>query len=494
MAPSVIGPAWQRAATFVFVVLATAGCLDADAVRIDQPIVPASGWAPTDLRVLDPLTYEAGPRRPEREPAIAINPTDSRNVIAVTTEEVQTPRYESWLRFFASEDGGNNWTEIRVLDNPERPGAVGDPSLVFGADGTAYFAYLSANGLGIDRSSDRGRNWDFVAETAIRGRDPTTDRCSSPDKQLLTIDRATDTLYMVWTRFSHACAADDIPGHPTVNQIAFGELAMEVVISSSMDRGETWTVPELVYDRSAIGAVPLVGPDGHVHVAMWASLETNERNTYCASDYGLVVSSGRDQHAAIVVQSSPNGRGPWRTHIQPICHLNIGPAAIATTGATTFAGYGFIAPTAAVDATRNMVHVAYIDSPIGSTRAGVWEIHSDVAARTWSRPQLLGGTPDLDGFLPALATDAGTTHLLYSQRTTEDRYAEYYRSSSDGGSSWSTPMQLSRSDYEITGDNIGDYNWIDASGGRVVAIWTGTAAPGVMQVWSRVGAFERNAV
>lgn len=478
-----------RAFLLFGLVLSIAGCVNADTSRIDQELDAATGWATSDTRVLDPRTYEAGPKRPEREPSIAVNPTDPRNVIAVTSEEVQTPRYESWLRFFASEDGGNNWTEVRVLENPERPGAVGDPSLVFGADGTAYFAYLSAKGLGIDRSSDRGKTWQLVAETALRGRDAETDRCSSPDKELLTIDRATDTLYLVWSRFSHDCAADDLPGHRTVNQILVGELAMEVVISRSTDRGATWTPPELVYERSAIGAVPLVGPDGQVHVAMWGSLANDGAETYCASDYAAIVSSGEDQQGAIVIRSSKDGRAPWRTHVQPICHLNYGPAAVATTGATTWSGYGFIAPAATIDATRNTLHVAYVEAELGATRPKVWEIHSDAGVKAWSEPVLVGGTAERDGFLPALTADRGTVHLMYGQRTSEERFAQYYRTSSDAGKTWSAPFQLSGGDYPLTGDNIGDYNWMDASGGRVVASWTGSAGPGVMQVWSRVGFF-----
>lgn len=486
--------AWVRASelplwSLPLLLLPLSGCVQADVHEGEDERRAHTGWAAADLRVIDPFTYESGPKRPEREPSIAINPTNPLNVIAVTTEEVQQPRYESWLRFFFSDDGGLSWQETRVLDNPERPGAVGDPSLAFDAHGAAYFAYLDAQGVGIDRSTDGGRTWQLVAETATRGRDPATNRCSSPDKQLLAIDRSADILYLVWTRFSHDCSADDIPGHRTVNQILVGDLAMEVVLSRSTDRGQTWTPPELAYDRSGIGAVPVVGPDGELHVAMWGSLPTNTHNTYCASDYGTVVSSGEDQHAAIVIRSSPGGLGPWRTHVQPICDLNIAAAAVAQTGVTTWSAYGFITPAAAIDAKRNRVHVAYVAAPPGSTQSQVWEIHSNPGATSWSTPVIVGGTNDRDGFLPALSSDDRIVHLMYNERTAEGRFSVYYRNSADGGAIWSSPFQLSRSDYGLTGDNIGDYNWLDAYDGRVAAIWTGSAGPGLMQVWSRVGFF-----
>src|SRR5687767_3076660 len=105
---------WRHTLPLILLVVIISGCLNSVPVMVEQPPATENGWAPSDLRVLDPLTYETGPKRPEREPAIAINPTDPLNVIAVNTEEVQTPRYESWLRFFTSDDGGNNWTEVRV--------------------------------------------------------------------------------------------------------------------------------------------------------------------------------------------------------------------------------------------------------------------------------------------------------------------------------------------------------------------------------------------
>lgn len=471
----------------LLLLLLASGCLDSEIVRIDEPVLRSLGWTSTDLRVLDPRTYETGPKRPEREPAIAINPTNPLNVIAVNTEEILEP-YTSWLRFFTSFDGGESWTEIRELHQPQRPGAVGDPSLAFDADGVAYFAYLDAQGVGIDRSHDGGRTWTLAAETATRGEDPATGRCSSPDKQLITVDRATGTLYLVWTRFSHECSADEIPGHATVNHILLGDLRLDIVLSRSTDQGETWSAPEVIYDRAGIGAVPVVGPDGQVHVTFWGSLETNERNTYCASDYSAVVSGGKEQHGAIVVASSPpGGEGPWRVHVEPICHLNFGPAILATTGAYTWAGHGFITPTATIDPLHNTLHVAFVGTALGELTPNIFEIHSDGGVKSWSQAAAVGGTETMDGFLPALAADNGNVHLIYSQRTTERGYAEFYRSSNDKGATWSEPKKLSSQDYELTTDNIGDYNWIDASGGRVAAIWTGTDGPGQMQVWSRVG-------
>lgn len=483
-----------------FLVVA-AGCVTSPSSKSSTPDapVPPPGWAATDLRVMDPATYEAGPQRPEREPVVAHDPSNPSRAIAITTEEILEPQYKSWLRIFTSDDGGGTWVEAREVANSSDAyrsrgitTMVGDPTLVFDNNGTAYFAYLAGEGIAVERSTDGGHSWEITATIAPRGPDPSTGRCDSPDKELLAIDRSTSTLYMAWTRFSHECSPGlfGVPAPAgTVYEIAVGDLEMQIVLSKSTDGGFTWTEPQIIWDRQGIGAVPLAGPDGQVHVAFWSSLSSLEANVLCPSEYGAIVSGGQEPHGAVVVRSSPGGDGPWRTHVQPICDFNFATAVAAETGATRWAGYGFIAPAATVDAARNAVHVAFLAPPVGSKVPVVWQMHSDAGVSSWSEPQALGGTAAQDGFLPALAADAGLVHLLYAQVTQGDRYAIYHRSSNDGGESWTEPFQTSSRDYALTGDNIGDYNWIDASDGHVAAIWTGTSEDGEMRVWSRTGWF-----
>ncbi|MDX1671259.1 MAG: hypothetical protein R3211_02895 [Balneolaceae bacterium] len=89
---------------------------------------------------------------PHFEPHLAINPTDSDNMLAASMAVPEEGKGHT-IRIYATQDGGETWNHYPI-DTTTVYG--GDPWLDFGPDGTAYLVYLP--GL-IRRSADGGKSW-----------------------------------------------------------------------------------------------------------------------------------------------------------------------------------------------------------------------------------------------------------------------------------------------------------------------------------------------
>jgi len=161
-----------------------------------------------------------------------------------------------------STDGGATFTDTGGL--PAGGGTnrlFGDPAVTACGDGTFYYSSIyipdpdfTESRLAVSVGTFTGAvlNWStpIIAATSVD---------DFLDKEWLTCDRATNTLYMTYTRFVNG----NVPGGATT------ELRIEIIRSTN--GGATWTAPvvlENTFSESLQICYVTVGPNGEVY-AMW---------------------------------------------------------------------------------------------------------------------------------------------------------------------------------------------------------------------------------
>src|SRR6266571_615550 len=200
----------------------------------------------------------------QNEPAIAANPADPNNLVAVHQGPVSVA-FRS-CSFVFTTDGGRTWTAGGNAPLQNAGDACADPSITADAQGNFYFAYLelvlsgglvTADDILVASSSDGGRTFPtFVV--AVKQK-PKGTFSPSPDKEFIAADVGADspfagTLYLPYTNLTVA-----------------GE-GVNVVVSR--DHGLTWSAPVSLETPppgerqfvERIGALPVVDPQGAAYV------------------------------------------------------------------------------------------------------------------------------------------------------------------------------------------------------------------------------------
>jgi hypothetical protein len=128
---------------------------------------------------------------PQNETTIAVNPTDSDNIIGAQNDYRMGGSFNG---IDASTDGGRHWYDLigpfPSVPNGETLDSAGDPALAFDREGTAYYASIDfnrfddANGIWVNRSTNGGFTWSrgCVAIDASSPPNPNDDiaRCGGP--------------------------------------------------------------------------------------------------------------------------------------------------------------------------------------------------------------------------------------------------------------------------------------------------------------------------
>ena len=223
------------------------------------------------------------------EPAIAVNPTNPQQVVAVFQDNAHAAY---------SQDAGKSW---QTADGVEPPNyrVSGDVSTAFDNHGHAFICYMafdklgtfnywghnsSRNGLFVRRSLDGGKTWeaDHI---------PIIEHATEPgvpweDKPYVVSDTAEKSpyagnLYVGWTRW-------------TVTD-------SKILFSRSTDVGKTWSKPIEIDSHpglprddngAAEGFAGVVAPDGTLHVVwsqdnqvMLASSEMEARRSHAHAQF-----------------------------------------------------------------------------------------------------------------------------------------------------------------------------------------------------------------
>lgn len=384
------------------------------------------------------LTPEAGPFT---EPAIAVNPNNPQQVVAVFQDNV----HASYSR-----DAGRNWNAANNVA-PANFKVSGDVSTAFDNQGHAFVCYIAfdklgtfnywahgatRNGIFVRRSLDGGATWEAnhfpVAEQATKPGIP------FEDKPYIVADNShsqyAGNLYVGWTRWNLTNS--------------------QMLISRSTDDGLTWSAP-IEIDRhsglprddngAAEGFDAAVGPDGRIY-ATWSQ------------DDDIVLSVSRDG-------------GRTFSRARPIIHT----APIMFAVQTLERANGF--PQIAIDPRSQRLYVTWSDYRNGDL--DIFCSTSTDHGKKWSPPARVNTDPEHDGadqFFQWLAVDPadGSAYVLFYDRRTDSENRTQtvtLARSADSGHSFQN-YAWTRDPFEAGGVFFGDYTGLAAYDGRVYGIWT----------------------
>jgi hypothetical protein len=426
------------------------------AMAMDAVSVPAQ---PSSVPLVVPVTPPSA-RRPA-EVSVAINPANPEHVIAVLLEAGRPGEPRVSNHAYTSVDGGRTWKGA-AAHNPDAR-VQGDDAIVFGREGTAFHSYIAFDGIRVERPE---RAWSGIFVRASRDGAawsppvPVVDHINTAipfeDKPWIGVDRSPDSphrgnLYVAWTRFD--VYGSEHPAHRS-----------HIMVSRSRDGGRTFSPPLEISDdtgdardsdNTVEGVVPVVGPAGEVYIA-WAGPK------------GLVVDRSTDGGWTfgkdVVVTATPGG---WDLPVPGLERHN-----------------GM--PVAAVDISsgpnRGTVYVNWIDQRNGD--ADVFVAASKDSGRTWSAPVRVNDDPKgADQMFTWLAVDPldGSLNVIFHDRRgqTGTMTGVTFARSVDGGQTFRNwPLDVRAFDCCKTSAFFGDYNGIDAYGGRVVAAFPVLPAAG----------------
>ena len=253
------------------------------------------------------------------EPMLAKNPNNPLNLVGGTKFFTNPARYQFQIGYFASFDGGCTWTDSGVLPGFQQQFTLtSDISFAFGRHNDVYAGVLyqtrsGMSGIAVSRSSDGGKTFGNPVSVIETPGDKVFH-----DKPWITVDTTNGphkgNVYVVW---SYDYGNDCGQGNPCVNEVAF---------SRSTDGGQTFSSPAFIEgsapfcanplpDRpphstrcdAAIGATPVVEPDGTIAVGFAVAFET-------------ILDKARYLPTMLVVTTSPDGGTTWAS---PVLIANI---------------------------------------------------------------------------------------------------------------------------------------------------------------------------
>jgi hypothetical protein len=382
---------------------------------------------------------------PFTEPAIAVNPADPRQVVAVFQDNAHAAY---------SQDAGRTW---QVEDtSPKNYKVSGDVSVAFDNQGHAFLCYIAfdklgtfnywahgatRNGIFIRRSLDGGKSWE--ADHIPVAEQPSDPGIPFEDKPYIVADNTKSkyagNLYIGWTRWR----IDD----------------SQMVLSRSTDDGKTWSKPIEIdahpgLPRDDNGAAE--GFDGAV-----------------ASDGTLYAVWSQDND--IMLTSSRDG-GQTFSRARSIIHT----APIMFAIDTLDRANGF--PQIAIDPKSNRLYVTWSDYRNGDL--DVFLSSSSDKGKHWTPPMRVNNDPIHNGaeqFFQWLAVDPvdGSVNVVFYDRRRDPQNRKQIvvlARSGDGGHSFNN-YAWTEEPFEAGGVFFGDYSGLAAYGGRVYGVWTEKPSP-----------------
>jgi hypothetical protein len=439
-------------------------------------------------------------RRSQNEPTVAVDPHNSQVVVAGANDYcAQIVNGDVWAGYYRSADGGSSWQDSLVPGYPADSsaagvaspvhgtcGAAGDPSQAFDRGGRLFYAFICFNrakpvngGVFVARYTGDGAAYDRTV--LVKSGTPSGQFGAGlfQDKINLAVDQTTGppsgNVYVAWSQY---------PGFAQTNNA--------VLFSRSTDHGLTFSRPVRVtpVERGTASFADLaVGPDGAVYLAF----VTYPSPSRPSSDIWLLKSTdggasfGPPSHVATITlfdstQFSGNGA------------TDCGNGPFACPSGLTFSRFT-TAPAVAADASG--VHVVW-NAELASGQSKVF-VRNSPDGTTWPGPAAtLDTVPVGHQWTPDIASDNGVINVVFYDSRADPSYSPslppgdtangtnsgdvvntFVAKSADGGKSWSETQITthgSNFNWETHGSRRdgfwGDYIYISAAGGKVVAAWT----------------------
>jgi len=438
-------------------------------------------------------------RRPQNEPTVAIDPSNSDIVVAGANDYCrQTVGGDVWAGYYRSTDGGLTWGHSLV---PGYPGdesaagqaspasgqcaAAGDPTQAFDADGRLFYAFICFNrtkpvngSVYVASYLDHGATYDRTV--LVKKGTPSGLFLTGlfQDKINLTVDQTSGpgsgNVYVAWSQYD---------GFAPTNAVLF---------SRSTDHGLGFSRPVRVTPVSlgtASFADLAVGPDGAVYLTfltypssarptwdIWLSKSTDEGQSFGpARHVDTITAFDSDQF-------SGNG------------FVDCGDGPFACPTGFTFSRFF---SSSAVAADEDSVHVVYTaETPAGQAKVFIRNSPDGI---NWTTPATtIDAVPVGHQWFPDIGAADGVLTVIFNDSRADPSYSPdrppgntatgvnsgdvvnaFVAQSSDSGLTWTeTQVSSHGSNYgwETHGTRRvgfwGDYNYVSAVPGAVHVVWT----------------------
>jgi hypothetical protein len=270
MGRGILRPGLLVLALMILIPLAPASAGPYATTAVDQasgtPSPPANGNSPFASCDISGFLFpgEINYVNTELEPWVAVNPTDSSNIIGVYQQDRYTFGGARGLAAAVSHDGGATWSSTYphfslcaggTAANGGDYQRASDPWVTFAPNGDAYFISLSLSFLGdtsstatavlVSKSTDGGDTWSNPV-TLVRNL-PDVAPFYFNDKESITADPFdSNYVYAVWDRLRKPGEAESVNAE---HSFAFRG---DTLFSRTTDGGQTWEAPSTIYTRTSL--------------------------------------------------------------------------------------------------------------------------------------------------------------------------------------------------------------------------------------------------
>jgi len=376
------------------------------------------------------------------EPKAAINPQDELNVVAASNDFTLSG---NGARFFYSFDGGMNWnSKVVPLSGLSGYDDATDPSIAFDAEGNLYYAMIhyqlfgSGDGVFVNKSADKGLNWNPTATEVKKNNDAVT----FEDRPSITTDISNSSfrnnIYVVWT--------------------SIGRNSNQILFAKSSDGANSFSTP-------------IVLADGVVHTAD-IKVDNN----------GKIFAAYLVDNSKMVVRKSLDGGISFENGITASTFAHSGELVnnqfllkrTATNTGIRIKSY----PSLAIDQNTNTIYLTY-SAKNGNDLSDIFLVKSIDNGSSWSNAvKVNSDNGTTDQFMPEIAIVNGKIYIVFqdSRNDQNNKTIETYLAvSNDEGNSFSNSL-TSNSSYDpstiLLGNYIGDYIGLAASKNVIIPVWT----------------------
>jgi hypothetical protein len=377
------------------------------------------------------------------EPAVATDPKAPYIYLLTTryaTRDCGVHCPTPWIPLLVSKDNGATWGPQVPLCKCTRAKAQYDPTIeVVPNTGAVYSAFLNFdrhNGFStvFTKSTDHGQTW--TEPVHVYG------NVSWTDKPEITSSASGKDVYVSWN----------------------GPQGGDLYVGISHDFGETWTQKKLSGDKRYYYAYDArVLGDGTVVFSESSIVYSGLRNV-----------SGEVWHHAVI--SRDKGQ-TWENVV--VAKVPLGEFCVADGCGPDF----YDGQTSVVSDASGHLVFAYEGPTVAGGPQRVYVSRSSNSGRTWTQGMPLSVAGE-NATQPRLASSGGGNVRIWYMQTADgdnpDAWNVWYRSSSNGGQSWSTPVKISDASAGAAAyinedgfDEIyGDYGEIAVTNtGKTVATW-----------------------
>jgi hypothetical protein len=413
------------------------------------------------------------------EPDVAENPVNPNNLVAGSKMFTDPKNYVFNIGMYYTTNAGHSWHDTGILPGFTSFYRTSDISVAFSPNGSIVYACVlahddSRSGIYVSQSRDGGKTWSQPTTVFV---DPTGATFS--DKPWITVDssqRASrGSVYVAWNLDDNQASAGD-PDRPHLRRaLQDNTFQTGVVVSRSTDYAKTFSKPVVVRkfgpqnNNFALGAMPSVGPNGHVYVA-YLTYDDVTTNHQTHTINRLVVAESKDQGQSFTARTA-------------VDNVGLLPDSLPN---GTFRNYSM--PAFKVSPRDGTLLLAWAD--IRNHDSDILSSRSVDSGRTWSKPLRVNHDPirnGVDQFQPALAVAPnGTFTCAWFDR----RYSpgnrlidEAMAQSTNGGKSFGTNIRVTKHSWDPAIDSphpggkatfIGDYQGLAVDNTRVHPLWNDT--------------------